>query len=247
MATLASSPLQKSSRRTATARLFKVAAGFLGGFALLGIAHQLTIPPHLHTVWILKTSLTPGQPLTAQDVTGIKTLNPWPNALSSIPTGWVAKRSLAPGTPLLRTDFTTMVAFRGLKPGQAMWTIPVSGVSSGLVQVGDRVQVWSDPQSTPQGSQSASTGFAHLWATGVRVMGIYSSSGTPLSNNQTAIGMVSLAVPDRDLSLLMTIANPTLVQDPYQTHFRLVVAPPTTTQTPAPSSNGSKTPGAKTG
>lgn len=217
---------QGHSRYATMTRTLKIAAGFVGGFALLGIAHQLTIPPHLHTVWVLKTSIDAGQPVTSQEVTPVKTLSGWPGALSAVPTGMVAKTALAPGTPLLQSDWTTPVAFRGLKPGQAVWTIPVSGVSSGLVQVGDRVQVWSDPQSTPQGSQSASGGFAHLWATGVRVIGVYSASGSPLSNTQTAIGMVSLAVPDQDLSLLMTIANPTLVQDPYQTTFRLMVPPP---------------------
>lgn len=240
MAALASSSVSPTSRRTVTKTL-KIAGGFLGGLALVGLAHQLTIPPHLHTVWVLKTPLTAGQTVTSQNVTTIKTLTGWPGAFSTVPTGMVAKTALAPGTPLLQNDFTTPVAFRGLKPGQAVWTIPVSGVSSGLVQVGDRVQVWSDPQSTPQGSQSASTGFAHLWATGVRVIGIYSSSGTPLSNNQTAIGMVSLAVPDQDLSLLMTIANPTLVQDPYQTTFHLVVSPPMTTPSSATSSASSPT------
>jgi len=211
--------------RTAMARTLKLVVGVIGGIALLGIAHEMTVPPKLHTVLVLKSAITPGQPISAADFTTMKTLNAWPGALTTVPTGMVAKTALPAGTPLLDSVLTPTWAFNGLKPGEALWTVAVTPATSGLVQPGDRVQVWSAP--TSGGSSSSALLAPTLWATGVRVVGIYSSGGTPVtttgSTSNGAIGLVTLAVPDRDLSVLLSLANPILIQDPYQTHFALTV------------------------
>ncbi|AUW92619.1 hypothetical protein BXT84_00520 [Sulfobacillus thermotolerans] len=227
-------PAKVQTGRRPLGRVLKLVASFGGGLVLLGIAHSLTLPPHPHTVWVVKTAVSPGTPITPQTVTPLKTLSAWPHALTTVPTGWVAKTALAPGQPLLASAVTPAAGFRGLKAHEAVWTIPVSAVGSGMVQPGDRVDVWSDPQSQPTSGNTASTGFATEWATGVRVLGIYSSSGTPVSG-QTAIGIVTLAVPTSALPILLTIANPALVMTPAATHFALVVnTAPVSTTAPAP-------------
>ncbi len=217
------SPAKAQAGRRSLGRVVKFVASFGGGLVLLGIAHAITLPPHPHTVWVLKTAVSPGTPITSQNVAPLKTLSAWPHALTTLPTGWVAKTALAPGQPLLASSLTPAAGFRGLKAGEAVWTIPVSAVGSGMVHPGDRVEVWSDPQSQPTSGNTASTGFASEWATGVRVLGVYSSSGTPVSG-QSAIGIVTLAVPNSALSILLTIANPALVIDPASHQFALAVS-----------------------
>lgn len=220
------------TRHRVPGRVIKLAAGFLGGLVLLDVAHQMTIPPARHTVLVLKDPLSAGEPISSDDVTALTTFSVWPGALQSVPVGQVARTALPAGTPLLAADFTSAASFDGLKPGESLWTLAVTPTTGALVQPGQRVEVWSTGTAGPQ-----------LWAMGVRVVGIYSSSGTPITTgtggglvsgqSNSAAGMVGLAVPSYDLPRFLALTSPLLVEATNQPHFTLVTpAPAPTTTTP---------------
>ncbi|MCY0885326.1 MAG: SAF domain-containing protein [Firmicutes bacterium] len=189
----------------------------------------MTIPPARHTVLVLKAPVSAGEPVSPADVTTLTTLSAWPGALTTVPTGQVARQALPADTPLLAADWTPAAAFHGLKPGEALWTVAVTPTSGALVQLGQRVEVWSTGPAGPR-----------LWALGVRVVGLYSSSGTPLTTpgssslvgggSSSAAGLVALAVPANDLPEFLALTNPLLVTATDQPHFTLV-APVSATAT----------------
>lgn len=231
---------QRRAAQRVPRRALRVVGGLLGGIILLEIAHHMVMPPARHQVLVLRVPLAAGTPITPTDVMTMTTASAWPGALSKVPTGEVANTALAAGTPVLAADFVPAADYTGLKPGELLWTIPVTPTTGGLVRPGERVEVWS------------TNGVPHLWAVGVRVVGIYSSSGVPvttvssgglLGGGSGAVGMVGLAVPAADMATFLGINDPVLVQAGSSMSFTLITpAPmPVHTASSSPSSASSVT------
>lgn len=237
---------QPKKRRPIAPRTLRLVASAAGGLILLGIAHRLVMPPHLTTVVVTSQAVAAGSPVTQTHT--ITVLNPPATWLTHAPTGMIATHALTPNQPLTPADLTTPAQFIGLKPGEVQWLVPVSGAASGLARPGERVDVWQMPNTGNANTTttSASALFAREWASGVRVIGIYSSSGQPITaNSSTSIGLVGLAVPRSDIGILSFLANPTLIVDPYTHHFTLLsasLATPTTPPTPSKTTTHSASP-----
>jgi len=203
----------------------------------------VTRPPHLIGVPVLTQSVTAMQSISPKAVHWMDVASPPPNAIASNTplTDLVTQQALPAGTVLTTSDFTTNQN-NGLHPAQIQWLVPVSGAASGLPEVGNRVDIWSLAGKTPQ-----------IVAYGVRVIGLYTNSGssltqttptsfaTPTNTNASNIGLVGLAVPAHDLQQLLNLNAPYLVVDPNQTAFRLVgTSTPSTTTSSHPSTSSNK-------
>lgn len=194
----------------------KVALAAATALTAGGLLVGLTRPPHLSSVPVLTISVNAMQTIPTNAVHWIPVKTVPKGALTSRVnwSGLVASQHLPAGTILTNTDFTTSLA-NGLHPGEVQWLAPVSAASSGLASVGQRVDVWSDDK-----------GAFHLIAQGVRVIGLYSSSGSMVastgsgSGSPTA-GMVGLAVPATHVSTFLNVSAPYLIVDPNQTAFHL--------------------------
>lgn len=195
----------------------KVGIAAVLAIAAGGLLVGLTRPPVLSSVPVLTQSVNAMHPVPRSAVRWVAVKTPPPGALSR-QAHWqvlVASQHLAPGTILTNTDFTAGQV-DGLHPGEVQWLAPVSAAGSGLATIGQRVDVWSDVKGAFQ-----------LVATGVRVVGLYSSNGNAISasNNgsgsSSSTGMVALAVPQKDIGTFLDVSTPYLVVDPNQAHFQL--------------------------
>lgn len=204
----------------------------------------LTRPPTLTPVAVLTEAVSAMHAIPETAVHWTQVAAPPPNAVTPA-MSWgalVAGQALAPGTILTTGDFAAPQA-NGLRPGEVQWLVPVSAASSGLAAIGQRVDVWDNRTGTYQAV-----------AYGVRVIGLYSGSGTPMSSADSSgsgPGMVALAVPSTAIGTLLDVAAPYLIVDPNQAGFRLAapMGPPSaTTTSPArlsAASAASATPGPK--
>lgn len=219
----------------------KVALTGLGAVGALGAAAAVVKPPPLTPVAVLKTAVTAYSAVTASQITWVKMEHPPHGTV----TAWVgdplAARALPAGTVLTQSDFTHGGAALGLTASEVRAVFPITAASA-AVPLGTRVDVWSEP--TTSGSGAATP---QLLATGVRVIGLYTSAGAPVgatassggllsggSSTPAAPGLVALAVPASALPTLMQ-KNPEqtvlLVDDPARTHFALASSPASTAAT----------------
>ena len=198
-----------------------------------------TRPPRLTSVAVLTETVPAMQAIPPQAVHWTRVASPPPDAVTPN-VSWgalVASQALPPGTILTTGDFAAPQA-NGLHPGEVQWLVPVSAASSGLAAIGQRVDVWNNQGGTFQ-----------VVAYGVRVIGLYSSSGTPLSTASSAgsgPGMVALAVPSTAMGTLLDVTSPYLVVDPNQAGFRLAAPPVVSSATSAASTTPSSSSAAAT-
>lgn len=203
------------------------------GAVLVGLSR----PPVLTSVPVLTQSVNAMHSVPHSAIRWVAVKTPPPGALGR-QAHWqvlVASQHLAPGTILTNTDFTAGQV-DSLHPGEVQWLAPVSAAGSGLATIGQRVDVWS-----------AVKGAFQLVATGVRVVGLYSSNGNAVSTSHSgsgsasSTGMVALAVPQTDMSTFLDISTPYLVVDPNHAQFHLASSSSssssTTASTPAKSSS----------
>lgn len=182
-----------------------------------------TRPAPLQRVALLTAPVSAMAPLPARAIRWVRMAHPPAGALTA-PGPWLnlaAGTSLPAGTILTAADLTPP-QIQGLGPGEVQWLVTVNSATSGLPTVGERVDVW-----TVIGAHYAPVAY------GVRVIGLYTSSGAPLTAaSGQAPGLVALAVPERDIGALLAVTAPTLVVDPNQARFRLA-GPPAPQQVPA--------------
>lgn len=201
-----------------TPRWLKVGAAAVVGIAAAVSLEAFTRPPQLVSVAVLKASVATMQAVPTADIQWTQVASPPPNAITPGESfaGLVASQTLAPGTILTSGDFTSPQA-NNLHPGEVQWLVPVSAAASGLPAVGQRVDVWSTVNNQYQ-----------MIAMGVRVVGLYTTQGGPISApsatnpNTSGPGMVAMAVPSTALGTLLNVTSPYLVVDPNQPGFELV-------------------------
>lgn len=222
-----------------TKKWLKVGAASVVGVAAAIALEAFAKPPHLVSVAVLTNSVASMQAVPSTDVHWMQVATPPTNAVTpgESYSGLVASQALPAGTVLTSNDFTSPQA-NNLHPGEVQWLVPVSAAASGLPTVGQRVDVWS----------AANNQYREV-ATGVRVIGLYTSGGGPVSApsttnpNASGPGMVALAVPNTALSTLLNAASsPYLVVDPNQPAFQLLSASSVSSTSPtSPSSTSSST------
>lgn len=195
----------------------KVGASVLVAGGTAGALIDTTRPPALHSVAVLTTRVSAMHAIPAMGVHWTAVASPPPHAITSASalTGLVAQHNLGPGTMLVMGDFTAPQV-NHLKSGEVQWLVSVSAAASGLPTISQRVDVWS-------GTQGSYQEVAH----GVRVVGLYTSSGksvgsaSHVSSGNSGSGLVALAVPTTALASLLNVTSPTLVVDPNAHQFTL--------------------------
>jgi hypothetical protein len=238
-------------RRPVPRRWWQAAIALAVAFGATVTVSHLATPPATETVAFLTASVPQGDTIPASAVTWQPVVTPPTGALTwpERPLGpVVATVPLYAGQALTPADFTP-ASQAGLRPGEVAWLVPVSSAAaSGLPNPGQRVDLWG---AFGSGSASGSSPAAPpvLIATGVRVLGLYTSQGVPislvgalapaaapgtsglsgqttaesLSSSGASIGIVELAIPRADLGSLMAASNFSLVVDPGTSHFRLAL------------------------
>ena len=214
-------------------RYLQIAVALVVAVAAALFVHSLASPPPMVFVPFVAAPVAVGHRIVATDISWREVVNPPPGALQapSDPVGQRARYALWPGQAVSAQDLGGSSP-TALKPGEVMWMAPVgSAAASGLPAIGQRVDVWSGV-STTSGNVSAPV----LLAAGVRVVGLFSPAGIPLtsatanpsggnlvSTNTTtaAIGILGLAVPFRDMATLLAGQGLTFVVDPFVHQFHL--------------------------
>ena len=227
----------------------KIGLSGLGAVAAIAAAAQLVKPPPLTPVAVLAKPVAALQPVTASEITWIPMEHPPTGTVTAWAGDPLAASALAAGTVLTQADFSSAAQAVALKAGEVRYVVTVTPASA-VVAVGQRVDLWS--VGSPAG---ASNGTApQELARGVRVIGLFTSNGTPIGTASAASGgllsgssstatvpaLAALAVPQSAMPALMA-ADPSqtmlLVQDPAQTSFALVTGASTAT-TPSSGSPG---------
>nr|WP_014107008.1 hypothetical protein [Sulfobacillus thermotolerans]AEP14345.1 hypothetical protein [Sulfobacillus thermotolerans] len=214
----------------------KVGGAGLGAVAALVGAIAVVKPPPLTPVAVLKHSVDAMTPVPASAVTWVRMEHPPRGTVTAWAGLPLAAQRLPAGTVLTVADFTSATQAIGLKTGEVRYVVPITPTSA-VVTLGARVDVWSVPTAT-----GSSATVPQELAQGVRVIGLYTAQGQPVSNTATSGGLLSpnsgtpqtpalaaLAVPGAALPVLMA-ANPDqtalLIADPTQTQFGLLGSPP---------------------
>jgi hypothetical protein len=213
-------------------RYLQIAAALVVAILAGLFVHSLASPPPMVFVPFVAAPVAVGHRIAATDITWRDVVNPPPGALQapSNPVGQRARHALLPGQALSANDLGG-ASPTALKPGEVMWMAPVgSAAASGLPAIGQRVDVWSGVNSNPNGVSAPV-----LLAVGARVVGLFSSTGLPLTSatanpsggsfvstsTGAAIGILGIAVPFRDLGTLLAGQGLTFVVDPFVHHFHL--------------------------
>lgn len=221
------------AKRRFNAHWVKVSLTGLGAVAAMGGAVALVKPPPLVPVAVLTHPVSALGAMPASAVRWVRMENPPTGTIthwSGVP---LAAHSLTAGTILTVSDFTSAAQAVGLKHGEVRYVVPITAASA-VTTIGSRVDVWSLPANG-----GSTTTAPQEMAVGVRVIGLYTSQGTPIggtpssggllggsSNTPQAPAMAALAVPAGELPNLMQ-ANPgqtvLLVDDPSQSQFALMM------------------------
>lgn len=216
--------------KTMNTRGIKIALTGLAAIAAMGATAYIAKPPPLTSVAVLKTSVAGLSPVTSQQITWVKMEHPPLGTITAWDGDPLTTHALAAGTVLTQADFTSTRQVSGLKHHEVQYLVSITPASA-VIKVGQRVDVWSQPPtqgSTPSSPQEL--------ATGVRVMGLYTSTGLPVAGSTPSGGLLSssstnntpalvaLAVPSSHIAALIA-ANPQdsalLVNDPTKTQFTL--------------------------
>lgn len=200
-----------------------VIATSIAGAATFAAWHA-TRPAALTSVAVVTQPVAAWTPLSPTSVAWLRVANPPAGAITQpqAMAHFITNAPLAAGTILTLND-NWSVNPNGLHAGEVQWIVPVTESTSGLAGVGQRVDVWDVANGQPI-----------LIAQGVRVIGLFTSNGQPIlastpamaasstgdsTNNPGSVGLMALAVPAQDMSVLLGLANPAFVVDPNATHF----------------------------
>lgn len=221
------------AKRRFNAHWVKVSLTGLGAVAAMGGAVALVKPPPLTPVAVLVHPVSALGSVPVSDITWVRMEHPPKGTITQWTGVPLAAHSLTAGTVLTASDFTTAAQAVGLKQGEVRYVVPITAASA-VTTIGSRVDVWSLPSNG-----GSATAVPQELAVGVRVIGLYTSQGTPVggtpssggllggsSNTPQAPAMAALAVPGGELPNFMQ-ANPgqtaLLVDDPSQSQFGLMM------------------------
>lgn len=227
------------------AHWIKAGLSGLGAVVAVGVATQLVKPPPLTPVAVLNRSVQALAPVTSQDVTWVRMENPPTGTVTAWAGDPLSASALAVGTVLTQADFSSAAQAVGLKSGEVRYVVGITPASA-VVLVGQRVDLWSVASAGTQNGTAPQE-----LASGVRVIGLFTSSGTPIGASSASSGgllgssssgapavpaLAALAVPQYAMSTLMA-ADPSqtmlLIQDPSQTTFALITGASTITGQPS--------------
>jgi hypothetical protein len=213
----------------------------LGAVMAVGVATQLVKPPPLTPVAVLTRSVPALAPVTRQDITWVRMEHPPTGTVTAWAGDPLAASALTAGTVLTQADFSSAAQAVGLKSGDVRYVVGITPASA-VVSVGQRVDLWSVASAGTQNGTAPQE-----LASGVRVIGLFTSSGAPIGASSASSGgllggtssgastvpaLAALAVPECAMSTLMA-ADPSqtvlLVQDPSQTTFGLITGGSTAT------------------
>lgn len=232
----------------------KIGLSALGAVVAVGGATQLVKPPPLTRVAVLKHAVAALSPVTSQNITWVNMEHPPQGTITAWTGDPLAAAALAGGTVLTQADFSSAAQAVALKSGEVRYVVTVTPASA-VVTVGQRVDLWGLASTNGSSSGTAPKELAQ----GVRVIGLYTSAGTPIGATNTGGGgflsggssstpqapaLAALAIPSAALSAMMA-ADPSqtmlLVQDPSQSKFALITGSSTTTTTPSSGTSRSHT------
>lgn len=226
------------------AQWIKVGLSGAGAVMAVLVATQLVKPPPLTPVAVLNQSVSALAPVTIKAITWVPMEHPPAGTVTAWAGDPLVSAALTAGTVLTQADFSSAAQAVALKSGEVRYVVAVTPASA-VVSVGQRVDLWST--GSTNGSQNGTA--PQELAQGVRVIGLFTSSGTPIGVATTASGgllsggsssaaaapaLAALAVPQSAMAALMT-ADPNqtmlLIDDPAQTQFALVTSGSTVTGT----------------
>lgn len=221
-------------------RFVQIAAALIVAIGAGIFVHSLAAPPPTVFVPFVTVPVAVGHRIAAADISWRPVEHPPATALQSPqnPVGQRARHALVVGQALAAQDLGG-AAPTALRTNEVMWMAPVaSAAASGLPAIGQRVDVWSGIASSSNGVSAPV-----LMAAGVRVVGLFTSAGSPVAPTAAtsssafgspagggAIGIIGLAVPFRDLATLLATQGLTFVVDPSAHHFHLTA--PTSVPSP---------------
>jgi len=199
----------------------KTGGAAVAGIATLLIGHHLLLPPTLTPVAMLTTPIPAFSPINTADLTWVAMANPPEGIITqtneNLLTTLVPTVALPAGSTIPAGVLGNAAQSTALRAGEIPWMVPVSGPIATYMQLAERVSVWA----TAVGSATPTE-----IATGVRVVGLYSSTGVainPSAVSTTPPGTIALAVPQQDYATLAALSGPTVEPNATTKAFTLMV------------------------
>lgn len=213
-------------RRTVLRGLLALLAAIVSAVFLVAT----TARPRLVPVVSVTATVPEGSVVSPTDLGTLYVTDPPPTAIRTPASaiGLYAETTLEPGQILVQSDLGRSF---GPGKGKVEVTIPVTPAESDLASVGDVVDLVGYLPPTTPNSRSAVLPLAQ----GVKVIGVFTSSGAPVTSSGTANGsvapaLVQVAVSPQQAAAIIPFVSQSgasvwLVEDPYQNGVAVVPIP----------------------